>query len=331
MMLFTTLCSSTVIEINDGDKAIIGGNKPVFLKFFITDCIHCSRAAIPFDDASDMTDDVIFASINCNNNHELSDKYNIDGYPTFMLFDKENTTGMSFNSNRTVKGFLNFINNTIPINVKHIPTYLNDVNEANIKRIRKNAKNTFITFLERSDKNIKPYHHEMKEIAKVFAEDNKIVSIGEVDCMNNQKLCYENGAKVNTVTKLFTEDEEIEYTEQIDTKNIVDFINKHCGTERQEDGLLNNDSGLIPEAEALVKGFLNKENKQEIIDKLKELKAETYVMFLNRIISKGVEKSKEDLLKMKRILDEKSVSQKTLDNIKRRFNVLAQILNNLEK
>jgi protein disulfide-isomerase A6 len=327
MLFFTIFSRSEYIEITEANKNLIGGERPIFVKFYSPNCGHCKAMAPDFAEASTMSKDVDFGGVDCVAQDKICKDYKIDGYPTIYLFGKGNVTGKEFKDHeRSVDGFIDFIEETLTVKIPRPPKYMKDLNPINFGTTINNTKCTFVTFFAPWCGHCKKFLPEAKIAAQAFAPDNATVVIGTMNCEKYRGVCTDNDVQGFPTIKLFKEGQVIPYEGSRTADGVAEFINTHCGTERASNGLLSDKAGLIEEAKELVKEFIKAEDKEAVVEKVKAIKADLYASFMNRVIKNGVEKSKEDLAKMNKILSERKVSFKVLDNIKRRYNVFAQVL-----
>ena len=322
----SSLTASEYIEITEKNRNLIGGERPIFVKFYSPNCGHCKAMAPDFAEASTLPKDVDFGGVDCLKEDKICKDYSISGYPTIILFGAKNNTGKEFSGERSVDGFLDFIESTINVRIPRPPVYLKDYNPLNINQTIQNNKCAFITFFAPWCGHCKHFLPQAKIAAQAFAADNETVTIGRFNCDKYHQACQDFKVEGFPTIKLFKNGEAIPYSGERTAESVANFINQHCGTERAANGLLTDDAGIIPEMKDVVKEFLTSENKEEAINKAKELKADLYVTFMNRVVKNGVEKSKADLQKMEQILTNRTVSPKVLDNIKRRYNIFQQVL-----
>lgn len=78
-----------VVESGSQLKRLLSSNKRAFIKFYAPWCGHCQQAAPAFEDAAKMSksSDVLFVKVNGENAPDVTQSYNIVGYPTFKIFD----------------------------------------------------------------------------------------------------------------------------------------------------------------------------------------------------------------------------------------------------
>lgn len=166
--------------------------------------------------------------------------------------------------------------------------------------------------------------------AKAF-EHEPNVHIAILNCELYKDICLEDEVVDYPGIRLFKPDETIEWYDQERTKDvIIDWINRKCGTMRREDGLLNEQAGIITDAKSLVAKFMKKPS-EKLIPKMKKIVgADFYVKVMERILAKGVEATRKDAQTMENILEQRKGSPTALDGMKKRLNVFMEFLNQTE-
>lgn len=331
MFVLLSLARSEVVPITSENFSVVGLDRPYMIKFYRETCPHCQQMAADFVEASEMYTEVGFGAISCETDNKLCDDYKISGVPTVILFGAHNKTGAIFEGHeRNADGFADFIEETIHIKAVRPPKYVRDLTPLNYNHTLDNAQCAFVTFFAPYCGHCKRWLPKNKIVAKAFAADNNTVTVGTVNCEKFHSLC-ENVQGYPTI-RLFKKGvaEPVEYSGDRSPEDVAKFINTNCGTQRAVDGLLTDEAGILKEAEEIVKEFLHSEDKAAAIAKAKELKANLYVTFMERIVKNGVEKSKEDLAKIRAMLDARTSSYKVLDNLKTRYNVFSTLLGERE-
>jgi hypothetical protein len=107
----------------------------------------------------------------------------------------------------------------------------------------------------------------------------------------------------------------------------VQSVNRRCALDRRIDGLLGENAGRIAKADEIAREFVDAENREELVQAMKKIDgAEFYVKIMERIREKGVEQVTNDGAAMKVNLERRAGSRKTLDEIKKRYNVINSFL-----
>lgn len=99
----------------------INSDKPTLVLFYADWCGHCKKLKPTWSDATEAAKEKGYTMIQINvggdekdteetkkKNAEISQRYNVDGYPTIMLF--RNGTPTPYDGPRTIDGFMNAFN-----------------------------------------------------------------------------------------------------------------------------------------------------------------------------------------------------------------------------
>lgn len=335
LALLFALTRADYVEVTaKNQNEIIGGPKPAFVKFYSPSCGHCAAMAEPFSEAASAYTDVVFGGVDCSEQDKICQKYDVSGYPTVYLFsaDKKDEK-VEFEGERTVDGFCDFIENYTHIKAKRPRKLMVDLNPVIFDNVLSKKKCTFVTFYAPWCGHCKHFLPQARLAAAAFEPDTNI-TIGAVNCEQYKNFCDERFSVSGFPTiKLLKnpDDEPIPYSGPRTVKGIADFINENCGTERGVDGLLNDEAGIIPAATDIVQNYLSalKDSKDTAIyiAKMKEIEgADFYVKVIERINAKGLEQLAKDVDTMKGILEARKGSPKSLDGMKRRYNVFLEFL-----
>eukprot|EP01071_Lankesteria_metandrocarpae_P006278 Lankesteria_metandrocarpae@DN4302_c0_g1_i3.p2 len=68
---------------------------PVAVEFFVTWCPHCKKFAPKYAEVVEEYSDknIVFTRVECSNDHDATDKYKVNSFPTIILFMPDGTYG----------------------------------------------------------------------------------------------------------------------------------------------------------------------------------------------------------------------------------------------
>ncbi|KAK8898480.1 hypothetical protein M9Y10_000769 [Tritrichomonas musculus] len=325
LFIFSYFSFCQYIEITDSNVGtIIGGKLPSIIKFYLTDCIFCQELAPEFQEAADMfsNQEIIFGGVNCDEHKNICEKFNVDGYPRIYFF-KQNSKeeGVRFTDERTSNSIADFIEEKTNIKARRPPKALINISPDDFDTFKIKSQCAFMAFYDISKKTCKRFVPQLQQAAFIYQSEPN-VTIGSVNCRRYADLCASQDIEELPTIKFFLNGNLVEYTNPLNLRGIINFLNQKCGTERDMDGLLNDTAGLIPEANEIVKEFLIASDKIGCIEKMKKVKGtEFYVKVMERFLLKGIEQVEKDLKKMGQLLDERKGSIQALDQMKKRYNV----------
>ncbi|ELP89985.1 protein disulfide isomerase, putative [Entamoeba invadens IP1] len=186
----------------------IDKNKFVLVKYFAPWCAHCKALAPIFEELSNITDNVAFASVDCDDQKEVCLGEKIQGYPTIFLF--RNGKRKPFEGERSLTGIQSFLK-------ANVERRLQNVTESDVIRIKEEHKNcVFIRF------NKDPLINEVVEIVTDMVEFLKFYTIFNDD--TTKKVSFEV-YNVERNTSYTTESVMVEEVSRKEVQRIVDFIN----------------------------------------------------------------------------------------------------------
>ncbi|GAB1221222.1 hypothetical protein ENUP19_0071G0046 [Entamoeba nuttalli] len=327
--LLTFLVSADVVSLNPANfNTIVDGSKHVFVKFFAPWCGHCKKLApeyIKLADAFKDKKDIVIAELDCDNkdHKDLCGKFGISGFPTLKFFRKGTTEPIEYEGGRTVEDLSHFIEEKIqpkaPSNVVSVTTATFD------SIVMDPTKNVFVKFFAPWCGHCKALAPKYIEVSKMYAGEDDLV-VAEVDCTANQETCNKYEVHGYPTLKSFPKGENkkpIAYEGGREVKDFVTYFNTNYGYDRDENGKLGKTAGRIAELDDLVKGFANKENKEEIIKKAEAIEGGAYyVKVMKRIIERGADYVEKEKARINKILENPSMKAKKIDDFTRNLNVL---------
>jgi protein disulfide-isomerase A6 len=336
IIVFLSLVRGEYIEVTSKiiDK-IIGGPRPVFVKFYSPYSDHCISIAQDFSDASTRFPTVLFGGLNCADTGDLCDRLGVTGTPLLRFYGAHNRTGLEYDGPQFVDNFVYFIQNQTA--VKAQPSSLSRlvaITHATWRRYITDDTCALIMFHTQHCGDCQHIRPQLAQAATVF-EDDPNVTIATLNCELYGIYCHNVG--VEMWPDYEDEDESgvpprirgyargtwVNYTGQMSLNGFVQSVNRRCGLDRRIDGLLGESAGRIAEADEIAKEFVDADNKDELVEAMKKIDAAGfYVKIMDRIKGKGVEQVKKDAALMKVSLEQRKGSRKTLDAIKKRYNVV---------
>jgi protein disulfide-isomerase A6 len=316
--------SSAYVEITSTNVDVIGAANTTFVKFYSEQCGHCKAMAADFEEASTTFTNVTFGGVECSMNQAICKSFNVSGYPTILLFQPGNKTGIEFKGMRSLDNFCDFIENHTTFKAKRPPKVTIDLNPINFEAYVNYTKCLFVTFYLPTRVHSRQFIPQTRHAAKAFLADGPAVLFGNVNCATYQEFCKDYLRAYPTI-QLFLNGNNETYDGDRTIGAVLDFVNGRCGTNRRADGLLGDDAGIIPEASAVAREFAGAHDNSIFLEKMKAIPgAELYVKVIERFLLKGAEQVKQDMATMWRILDARKGSYASLDGLKKRYNVFRE-------
>ena len=317
--------------------SIIGGNMPAFISYYSQFCGYSMLTNEEFDDMSECFEpsDIIIARFNCSKYLSKCNEKKINGYPTIIFYQPKDIKGEIFNGYRLSDDFFQFIKERTKINGTKPRQYIEEINENNFyEKIKKNHFVLNLFYEKDKVENFKNDMASLRFVAKMFQKVDEDIGFTKIDCNENRNICnkFRNGNSDGShfMVLFNNSDKNIIYSDPFTTEKILDFVNINCGTHRQLDGILDDNSGLIDEAQSLVKEFLESNDKKQVIEKMKRIEGtKDYVKAMEKYILKGEDQLKNDLFTMDDVISERKLKISKLDEMKKRRNIFAQFVTDL--
>ena len=110
-LIMAFVVTAEVVKLNEGNyDAIVGGDKPAFVKYFAPWCGHCVRMQPAWEELSRDVTDVVIAEVDATQEQGLASKAGVRGYPTIKFFKAGSKDGIAYQGARTVDALKTFIN-----------------------------------------------------------------------------------------------------------------------------------------------------------------------------------------------------------------------------
>ena len=117
--------SSVIVLNKDNFDAILASNQVVLVNFYADWCRFSQNLKPVFEDASNRFSiyepgKVAFASLDCDRNPEIAQKYHVSKYPTLKLFRHGELVKKEYRGQRSADAFFNYINQELEIKLINV-------------------------------------------------------------------------------------------------------------------------------------------------------------------------------------------------------------------
>ena len=198
--------------------------------------------------------------------------------------------------------------------------------------ILNNTHCTFVMFYNSWCTECKKFLPHMERVAKAFQnEDSVKIVANDVDLYKFYNWDYEINRFPDLRLYCKDEDDYIEYNGKKTAEDLIDFINDYCGTQRNLNGRLNSEAGVIDEVSQIVEDFLTGGKTVNYINEMEQIEGtKYYVWVMKEIINKGDKFILEEKERLNQLLDSGNISPDKIDEFQIRVNILSVFASYIE-
>ncbi|AQK84391.1 Protein disulfide isomerase-like 2-1 [Zea mays] len=331
-----------VVALTEADfEKEVGQDRGALVEFYAPWCGHCKKLAPEYEKLGasfKKAKSVLIAKVDCDEHKSVCSKYGVSGYPTIQWFPKGSLEPKKYEGQRSVEALAEFVNSEAGTNVKiaAIPSSVVVLTSETFDSIvLDETKDVLVEFYAPWCGHCKHLAPIYEKLASVFKQDDGVV-IANIDADKHTDLAEKYGVSGFPTLKFFPKGNKAgeDYDGGRDLDDFVKFINEKCGTSRDPKGHLNQEAGLVPSLNPLVKEFLNAadDKRKEVLSKIEEDVAKLsgsaakhgkiYVTAAKKIIDKGSDYTKKETERLHRML-EKSISPSKADEFIVKKNILS--------
>ncbi|TEB33343.1 disulfide isomerase [Coprinellus micaceus] len=349
--LIASVTASNVQELTPDNFDDVVGKVPAFVEFFAPWCGHCKNLAPVWEQLANAfehaKDKVVIAKVDADGvGRPLGQKYGVTGFPTLKYFDK-NGVESKYEEGRDLDTLVAFITKQTGVKSKipvKPPSAVKKVDVNNFDDLVLDpSKNVFITFTAPwcgHCKNLKP---TWEKLAQWFApESNCIVANMNADDEKNKPLAAKYGVSSYPTIKFFgngADKTPEDYNGGRSEALLVEFLNEKCGAQRAVGGGLNAQAGRVADLDAIAKQFVAaaKDARATLLKDATALAgkagdvAKHYVRAMEKLAGGAEAYIEKESKRLAKILAKKNLSEKKLDELKIKANILAAFTEKEEK
>ena len=118
MLAMTAMSKAELVDLDpDNFETVVNDpKKDVFVMFHASWCGHCKRMMPTWEDLGTQypsSGDTVIARIDASIYNEIGAEYGLAGYPTLLLFSKNDKRGIKYQGERKVELFKDFIKKNV--------------------------------------------------------------------------------------------------------------------------------------------------------------------------------------------------------------------------
>jgi protein disulfide-isomerase A6 len=326
LLPFTVLGEYVELTTDNVDR-IIGGSRPVFVKFYLPNCSACNIMALGFSEAATLFPEMTFGGIDCANRASLCERFGVDSWPLLRFFPARNRTWIEYDDGRSRDLFADFIRNHTGLTPRPgTMSHFAELTPALFANAFQPGK-CGLAFFHGGRCDICNHMRPQLALLNYIYDGDPNVTVASVDCERYKDFCgvhFPNVSLSNRLdsVRMYAHGRWANFTGDMQLSLVIPRINRLCGVARRSDGLLGDQEGRIAAADGIAGKWFEAEDKNKLVEEMKDIPGtEFYVKVMERLIARGWAGVKEDMLSMRAKLKERKASIGVLDDIKRKYNV----------
>ncbi|KAI8336478.1 thioredoxin-like protein [Blakeslea trispora] len=332
-----------VVVLTDSNfKSIIDGSRPALIEFYAPWCGHCKNLAPTYAQLGDAfaahKDQVIIAKLDADKHRDSGAHFGVQGFPTLKWLPK----GVSgpdgaeqYKGGRDLNSLASFVKEKTGISprIKSTKSDVVDLNTKNFHEVALNTnKNVLVEFYATwcgHCKNLAPIY---EKVASVFANEPNCV-VAKIDADKEKAIGTEFEISGFPTIKFFPAgaSEPIAYEGGRTEAAFVDFLNKHCGTQRVVGGGFMPSAGRIRTLDELAIRFIKDANTRQQVQaeaveaakKIGSRYANYYAKVMEKVLAQGEEFLNTEKARLAKVAGSSDVTSAKLDDFNIRKNILA--------
>ncbi|KAJ1729300.1 hypothetical protein LPJ61_003591 [Coemansia biformis] len=247
-------------------KSVVDGSKDVLVKFYAPWCGHCKTMAEDYERLAAgyaHADGVVVAEVNADDHRALGDKYGVQGFPTLKFFPKDGDVASpeDYSAGRDLDSLASFVHKKTGVlaRIKKAISHVVELDYAKFKGVvLDESKFVLVEFFA-------PWCGHCKQLAPIYAQLSEIfqndqnVVIASYDASEDAKIKDEYPIAGFPTLFAFPAGkgaEKIEYDGDRSLSALVAFVNKHAGTQRTAEGLLDQSAGRLETLDAIARKYI---------------------------------------------------------------------------
>lgn len=165
----------------------------------------------------------------------------------------------------------------------------------------------FTVFYEGNDPEKNKYLREFGAVADAFHRE-KDVGIAEIDIQKFRSFFFDFKLRNLPKFQLNVHGEAITYEGEVQSKDMLTFVNEYCDKHRDISGALNNEAGVIHELDKHVIDFLKNPSEKFLNFKNKSPTAEIYRDVMKHVLEEGTDFLFMELMRLNEQMEDESLS-----------------------
>ncbi|EME29074.1 protein disulfide-isomerase A4 [Galdieria sulphuraria] len=346
--LILSTCALYYPDLTHEDfDSVIDGSKPALIELYAPWCGHCQALAPEIERLGESVKNnmqIIVAQIDADKDKVLSERFQLQGYPTIKLLSSRNTTSdwIEYTGERTATGLVAFIQNHTQQSIKLIPveTFVVELTDDNFDKVVMDPySHVLVEFYAPWCGHCKTLKPQLEKVAKTYHQVKGVV-IAAIDADKYGKLAEKYRVTGFPTLKYFPAGKDkkpMEYDSSRMAIAIVEFMNRQVGLDLDVGGELLQDAGRVEVMDNYARDFITSNiSKHESIRQAAEEEinnqnlrgqllqnARFYLTVMERYSKNGGDAYlNKELSKIEKELKRKDLSPHKRNNLIRKQNII---------
>ncbi|KAJ2658926.1 hypothetical protein IW148_004476 [Coemansia sp. RSA 1199] len=345
----TMAAGSGVVDLTPKNfKQVVDGSKNVLVKFYAPWCGHCKNMAEDYEKLAAgyaHSDNIVIAEVNADDHRDLGTKFGVQGFPTLKYFAKGGDVAKpdDYSGGRDLDSLTNFVRDKTSViaRIKKAISHVVELDYAKFNKVAKDeSKFVLVEFFAPWCGHCKTLAPIYSQLSEIFQNDENVI-IANYDASEDTKIKGEQSIEGFPTLIAFPagkDAEKIEYDGARSLNDLVAFVNKHAGTHRTAEGILDQSAGRLETLDAIARKYIAASEAQRVkliskakatADKVKDSTqakfAKYYVKVMEKMSSASDFATKE-AERLTNIVKSGAVSASKIDSFTIRQNVLKVFL-----
>ncbi|KAJ2845975.1 hypothetical protein IWW36_004563, partial [Coemansia brasiliensis] len=345
----TIVAGSGVVDLTPKNfKQVVDGSKDVFVKFYAPWCGHCKNMAEDYEKLAAgyaHTDDVVIAEVNADEHRDLGNKFSVQGFPTLKFFAKGGDVAKpeDYSGGRDLDSLTSFVREktSVAARIKKPVSHVVELDYEKFKEVAHDeSKFVLVEFFAPWCGHCKRLAPVYAQLSEIFQNDDNVV-IANYDANEDAKIKDEYSIQGFPTLIAFPagkDAEKIEYEDDRSLEALVAFVNKHAGTQRTTEGVLDQSAGRLEALDAIARKYLAASEAQRVkliskakkaADKVKDSTQAKFAKYYVKVMEKmnsASDFATREAERLTNIVKSGAISASKLDSFTIRQNVLSVFL-----
>jgi len=278
---------------------------------------------------------VLVAKVDCDAHKSVCKDNDVSGYPTLKWFSSSGEVE-KYDGGRNAEEIIGFINDKLSLGAKisKPKTKAIEFDDTNFDSlVLSGEKQAFVKFYAPWCGHCKNLAPDWEKLAKAFENEPDVV-VGKLDATKYPDIASRYSVQGYPTLLFFGHGEgPAKFEEDRSLSSLVSYLNKKCGSYRNEDGRLNANAGRIEEFDALTAQLLSGDKPsilQQAYNLLEEhkdkLSSTLYVKLMEKAASNGEVYIKSEIERLNKLINSNSITPAKRDEFAVRVNILSSFV-----